>query len=107
MSDVGVVVVVVEGLGGMRDLHARHARQEVIDVIVAAQLAVGDDIDTGGLLVLEGSLDGNFVDVIQVLAADAPLIKIRLEPLQPLRDRVRADHRRGEEVSRAHGRSWS
>ena len=98
MTDVGVVVVVVEGLGDVRDLDAGHARQEVVDVVVAAQLAVGDDVDAGALLVLEGGLDGDFVDVVEVLAADAALIEVGLQSLQPLGDRVRADDRSRQDV---------
>ena len=65
MADVGVVVVVVEGLGEVRDLDARDARQEVVDVVVAAQLAVRDDVDAGPLLVLQRGLDGHLVDLFR------------------------------------------
>ena len=75
----------------MGDLDARHARQEVVDVVVAAQLAVGDDVDAGPLLVLERGLDGDLVDLVEVLAADAALVEVGLQSLQPLRHRVRAD----------------
>ncbi len=40
VTDIGVVVVVVEGLGDVRDLDAGHAHQKIIDVVVAAKLAV-------------------------------------------------------------------
>src|SRR5262249_25654736 len=53
-------------------------------------------------LVLDRRLDGHVVDLVQVLCADAPLVVVGLEPLQPLRDRVRADHR-GRQQQRLQG----
>ena len=40
VTDVGIVVVVVKGLGDVGYFDAGDARQEIVDVVVAAQLAV-------------------------------------------------------------------
>src|SRR5262249_13922343 len=45
VGDLGLVVVEVVGLGPLRDVHAGDPGQEVVDVVVPAQLAVGDDVD--------------------------------------------------------------
>ena len=47
----------------MRDLDAWDSCEEVVDIVVAAQFAIGDDVDTGALLVFERGLDGDFVDL--------------------------------------------
>jgi len=98
VPDHALVVVVEIGLGPLIDLHARHARGEVVDHIVTPQLTVGHDVDAGQLLVLDGSLDDHVVDLVQVIAGDAPLEVVRLGPLQPLGDGVGADHRGGQQL---------
>jgi len=40
VANIGVVVVVVEGLGDVRDLDTWHPYQKVIDIVVAAELAI-------------------------------------------------------------------
>src|SRR6516164_650958 len=53
------VEVVGELLGGPVDLDAGEPLQEVIDVVVAARLAVGNDVDAGDFLVLDCRFDGS------------------------------------------------
>ena len=48
-ADGGVVEVVVEALRAEIDLHAGQPLGEVVDHVVALQLAVGDDVDAGDL----------------------------------------------------------
>ena len=64
LADVGVQVVVIVGLGGVWDLDAGDPRQKVVDVVVAAQLTVRDDVHPGPLLVLERCLNSDFVDLL-------------------------------------------
>src|SRR5207249_7367389 len=78
-----VVEIVVELLRRLIRLDARQARGEVIDHIVAAQFAVGDDVDTCDFLILDGGFYGDIVDFIEVLPADAPGEELGFEPLQP------------------------
>ena len=89
-GDLGVVVVEVVGLGPLRDVHAGDPGQEVVHVVVAAQLPVGDDVDAGQFLVLDRGLDRDLVDLGQVLGADPALVVLGLQAFQPFRDRVRA-----------------
>src|SRR5262249_32368825 len=109
--DRRVVVVVVVGLGPVRDVDAGDAGEQVVDVVVAAELPVGDDVEPGELLVLERGLDGDLVDLVEVLGADPALVVVGLEPLEPLGHRVGADDRGGEQrVARGHGhhsRTWA
>ena len=91
-----VVVVVVEPLRPEIDLHAGQPLREVVDHVVALELAVRNDVDAGDLLVLDRALADRVVHLVEVVAADAPLQVIVLRPLQPLGHRVAADHRRVE-----------
>ena len=105
MGDFGVVVVEVVGLGPLRDVHPGDPGQEVVHVVVPAQLAVGHDVDAGQLLVLDRRLDGHLVDLGHVLRADPALVVLGLQPLQPLRHGVRAHHGRRQQYGarRLHG----
>ena len=91
-GDLGLVVVEVVGLGVLRDLHAGYPGQEVVHVVVPAQLAVGHDVDAGQLLVLDRRLDGHLVDLGEVLRADPALVVLGLQPLQPFRYGIGAHH---------------
>ena len=91
-ADLGLVVVEVVGLAALRDLHAGNPGQEVVHVVISAQLAVGHDVDAGQLLILDRRLDGHLVDLGEVLRADPPLVVLGLQPLQPFRHGVGTNH---------------
>src|SRR6185437_14648212 len=106
-GDLRVVVVEVVGLGPLGDVHPGDAGQEVVDVVVPAQLAVGDDVDAGQLLVLDRRLDRHLVDLGHVLGADPALVELGLQPLQPLRHRVGAHHGGREQHHRTQSLAWA
>jgi hypothetical protein len=87
-----LVEVVVEPLRPEIDLDAREALGEVVDHVVALQLAVRDDVDAGDLLVLDRRLARGVVHVLEVVPADPPLEVVVLGALEPGRHRVAADH---------------
>src|SRR5207249_3347608 len=91
-----VIKVVVKLLGGAVDLHPGKTLGEIVDHIVAAKLAVSDDIQAGDLLILDGSLDGGVMDLIEIVTADAPGKILGLEPLQPAGHRIAANDRGGK-----------
>ena len=91
LAERGLVVVEVEILGRVPDLDPRHPGQEVVDVVVPAQLAVGHDVDPGPLLVVQGGLDRHLVHVEQLGGAHPAPGVLGLEPLHPFRHRVGAD----------------
>jgi hypothetical protein len=90
-ADHAVVEVVVEALGGVVDLHAGQAHREVVDHVVAPQLPVGDDVDARHLLVLDRRLDRRVVDLLEVVAADAPVQVVVLHALEPPRHGITSD----------------
>jgi hypothetical protein len=90
-ADHAVVEVVVEALGGVIDLHAGQAHREIVDHVVAPQLAVGDDIDARHLLVLDRRLERRVVDLLEVVAADAPVQVVVLHALEPPRHGITSD----------------
>src|SRR5581483_1012060 len=86
--DPGVVVVEVVELVRLGDDQAGDATQQVVDVVVAAQLAVGHDVDPGPLLILEGRRDGHPVVLFEVGPADPAAEMVVLESLEPVGNRV-------------------
>ena len=68
-ADDAVVEVVVEALRPEIDLHAGQPLGEVVDHVVALQLAVGDDVDAGHLLILDRRLAGGVVHLVEIVAA--------------------------------------
>ncbi len=88
-----VVKIVVKLLGRAVNLDAGKPFHEIIDHVVAARLAVGDDVEAGDFLVLDRGLGRRVVDFIQIVTADAPGEIFGLEALQPARHGVAADHR--------------
>ena len=105
-GDLRVVVVEVVGLGVLRDVHSGYPGQEVVDVVVPAQLAVGHDVDAGQLLVLDRGLDGHLVYLGHVLRADPALVVLGLQPLQPFRHRIGAHHG-GREKHHGQSLAWA
>ena len=89
---LAIVEVVVKLFGSMVYLHAREALGEIIDHVVTPQLSIGNDVDARHFLVLDGGFDSRVVDFVQVTAADAPRVEFGLEPLEPARHRVTANH---------------
>ena len=102
-GDRHVVVVVVVGLERVEHLDPRDAAEQVVDVVVPAQLAVGHHVDPGQLLVLQRGLDGHVADLAQVLPAQPVLVVVVLQPLQPLGHGVGADDRGRQERRSAVG----
>src|SRR5207245_2108696 len=92
-----VVDVVVASLRGVVDLHPGQPHREVVDHVVPAQLAVGDEIDAGDLLVLDRRLDRHVVDLVEVMAADATLEEVVLHALEPAGHGVTADDGGGKQ----------
>ena len=107
VADAGVVVVEVIGLVRPRDLHAGDPGEQVVDVVVAAQLPVGDDVDAGPLLVIDRCLDRHLVDLVEVPPADPVPVAVVLQLAEPLGNRVRADHggRQQDRVAVGHSRT--
>src|SRR5206468_3915120 len=97
VADHAVVEVVVEALRGVVDLHPGQPHREVVDHVVPAQLAVGDEIDAGNLLVLDRRLDRHVVDLVEVVAADATLEVVVLHALEPAGHGVAADDGGGKQ----------
>ena len=97
VADDAVVEVVVEALAGVVDLDAGQPHREVVDHVVATQLAVRDDVDAGDLLILDRRLDGHVVHLVQVVAADPALEVVVLHALEPAGHRVAADDGGGEQ----------
>jgi len=81
----------------VRDLHSRDPCQQVIDVVVAPQLAIGHDVQAGEFLVHQGRLDRHLMDLVEVLRADAPVVEVGLQALEPLGNGVRPDDRGGQQ----------
>src|SRR5262249_35560318 len=106
VADHAVVEVVVEALAGMVDLDTGQTHGEVVDHVVAAQLAVRDDVHAGDLLILDRGLDRQVVDLVQVMTADAPLEIVVLHALEPPGHRVAADDGGGEEWFTHRSASW-
>ena len=97
-----LVEVVVRGLGAAIDLDAGKARGEVVDHVVAPELAVGDDVEPGDLLVLDRRLHGRIVHLVEVVGGDPPPEEVVLRALQPGGHRVAADDGGGKVLS-CHG----
>jgi hypothetical protein len=95
-SDDAVVEVVVQALRSVIDQHAGNALGEVVDHVVAMQLAIRDDVDAGCLLVLDGRLAPGVVHLVKVVPADFPLQEVVLGALEPCGHRVAADDGRRE-----------
>ncbi len=91
-----VEVVEVERLHRLADQHAGHAREQVVDVVVAAQLAVGHHVDARALLVLERGLHRHVVHVGELGVADRAVVDAGLGALQPVGHRPGPDHARRE-----------
>ncbi len=94
-----VVEIVIELLGRPVDLHSGKPFHEVVDHVVAARLAVGDDVQAGDFLVLNRSLGRRVIDLVQIVTADPPGEIFGLQALQPARHGVAADHRDRESGS--------
>jgi hypothetical protein len=91
-----VVEIVIKLLGRPVDLHSGKPFHEVIDHVVAARLAVGDDVQARDFLVLNGSLGRRVIDLVQIVTADPPGKIFGLQALQPARHGIAADHRNRE-----------
>src|SRR5581483_10728420 len=87
-----VVEVVVKLFRRAVNLDAGQTLDEIIDHVVAARLAVGDDVETCDFLVLDGSFSGGIVDLVQIVAADAAGEILGLQALEPARHGIAADH---------------
>ncbi len=87
-----LVEVVVEALRSEIDLHAGQPLGEVVDHVVALELAVGDDVDAGDFLVLDRGFSYGVVHLVEVAAAQAARQVVVLRAFQPLGHRVAADH---------------
>ncbi len=96
-ADDALVEVVVEALRPVIDLDAGQPLGEVVDHVVALQLAVGDDVDAGDLLILDRRLARRFVHVVEIVAADLALQVVVLGALEPGGHRVAADDGGGQE----------
>ena len=88
-----VVEVVVEALGALIELHTGQPLGEVVDHVVALQLAIGDDVDARDLLILDRRLAGGVVHLVEIVAAQAPVQVVVLRALEPFRHRVAANDR--------------
>src|SRR5206468_6474529 len=73
------------------DLHAGQPQRKIVDHVVPPQLPVGHDVDPGHLLILDRRLDGQVMDLVQVMAADPPLEVVVLDALEPPGHRVTTD----------------
>ena len=82
----------------MIDLDAGQALGEVVDHVVAPELAVRQHVDARRLLVLDRGLDDRVVDLVQVVARQAPGEEVVLRALEPRRHRVAADDGGGEQT---------
>jgi hypothetical protein len=69
----------------------RQALGKVVDQIVAAQLSIGNDIQSANFLILDGGFDGRIVNLVQFLAADPPRKVFGLQTLQPAGHGIASD----------------
>jgi hypothetical protein len=107
------VAVAVEHRAGLVDVDAGERRGEPVRVALAADLAVGDDVEPGALLVADGGQRGGVLRLLQPPLVDPPEVggaDARRQPPpqllavhQPLRLRIGADETGGERRER-HGR---
>jgi hypothetical protein len=95
--DLGLEVVEVVQLGPLGDDQAGDAGQQIVDVVVTPELAVGDDVDPRPLLVLQRRLDGHVVDGFEIGGADPALVVVVLQPFEPLGHRVGPHHGGGQQ----------
>jgi hypothetical protein len=91
--DDALVEVVVEALRSLIDLHAGHPLGEVVDHVVALRLTVGDDVDTGGLLVLDRRFADGVVHLVEVATAQSARQVFVFRALEPLGHRIAPDDR--------------
>ena len=78
-------------------VHVPAERADDADVVVVPHVAVGDDVETGFFLIANDRGDGVVIRlfVLHFLERDADVAAEQLV-LEPLRTRIRSDHRRGK-----------